>query len=88
MAHLDLRNRGFGLAVELKNITGEDNLENYQKQIWNLFEPFFENNLQDNSRDSQNYLNDELGEDFETPEGRLLFRNHRIRERDSSLTFK
>lgn len=86
-AYLLLKN-SFGNALELKSRTEEDELENYQIKIWNLFKPFFDNNLKDNPINPQNYLNDNLNQDFETQEGKLFFRNHRVRERDSSITFK
>lgn len=88
LAYLDLRNRGYGNAVEIKNIIEKKELENYQKNIWNLFSPFFDSELKDISTNSQNFFNDDLNQDFETQEGKLLFKNHRIRERDSKITFK
>ncbi|MEK7724934.1 MAG: HNH endonuclease [Acidobacteriota bacterium] len=87
-ASLDLRNRGWGSAENITNLLSKNELKSYQIKIWNLFKPFFENDLRNSEKDYQFYLNDDLSEDFESKEGKLLFRNHRIRERDSSLTHK
>ena len=78
----------FGGAYEIEKKLPKESLENYQLKIWKLFEPFFNPNLIDNSRYSQNFLNDELNEDFESSEGKLLFKLHRERERDGLITYQ
>ena len=88
LGNLDFRNRGWGNAESLTNIVNEQSIESIQTEIWNLFKPFFNHNLILSSKDYQTFLNDELENDFESKEGKELFRKHRIRERDSSLTYK
>jgi len=88
LGKLDFRNRGWGAAENLNNIADENKIENIQIEIWDLFKPYFNQNLQESSKDYQTFLNDELEQDFESKEGKELFRKHRIRERDSSLTLK
>lgn len=88
LSNLDFRNRGWGNAVKLKSIIDTEDLEPFQIEIWNKFRPFFDNELNDNPKNYQEYFNDELETDFETQEGKLLFREHRIRERDSWITYK
>jgi len=83
---LNFRNRGWGNAQKLVAMTGEDQLEVFQKHIWNLFKPFMNPNLNSNIRNYESFFNDELNVDFESNEGKLQFRLHRIRERDSKLT--
>lgn len=88
LGNLDFRNRGWGNAESLSNITNNKTIENIQIEIWNLFKPYFHHNLKENLKDYQTFFNDELEEDFGSKEGKELFRNHRIRERDSTLTYK
>jgi len=88
LSKLDFRNHGWGNAENLTKLNLKEDLEKYQIEIWELFKPFFNPDLAENLKDYQQYLNDELDKDFETKEGKLLFRNHRIRERDSSISHK
>lgn len=83
---VDLRNRGWGNAELLSNVVPNTDLERTQNELWELFLPFFDHTRLNNSKDHQTFLNDELNQDFETKEGKELFRNHRIRERDSSIS--
>lgn len=86
--NLDFRNRGWGNAESLTNITDFRTVEKLQIEVWNLFEPHFNHELKENLRDYQTFFNDELEQDFSSKEGKELFRKHRIRERDSSLTYR
>lgn len=88
LGKLDLRNRGWGNAESLNNITDLKTIEKLQIEIWNLFKPYFNHELKENLRDYQTFFNDELEQDFGSKEGKELFRKHRIRERDSSLTYR
>lgn len=88
LSKLDFRNHGWGNAEKLTKINLKEDLEKYQIEIWDLFKPFLNPDLAENLKDYQQYFNDELDKDFETKEGKLLFRNHRIRERDSSISHK
>lgn len=88
LGKLDFRNRGWGNAESLNNIVEENKIENIQIEIWNLFKPYFNHSLKQSSKDYHTFLNDELEQDFESKEGKELFRKHRIRERDSSLTYR
>jgi 5-methylcytosine-specific restriction protein A len=88
LSNLDFRNRGWGNAVKLTEIADSDQIGNIQLDLWNLFKPYFTNDLKENQKDYQNFFNDELNRDFESKEGKELFRQHRIRERDSSLTYE
>ena len=85
---LDFRNRGWGNAESLTNITDLKTVERIQIEVWNLFKPYFNHKLKDNLRDYQTFFNDELEQDFSSKEGKELFRQHRIRERDSTLTYR
>ncbi|MEB8346901.1 HNH endonuclease [Flavobacteriaceae bacterium KMM 6898] len=87
LTQFNFNNRGWGKAEKLNNIiTNPLDLENVQKSLWNMFLPYMETDLVDNSNSYHNFLNDELNEDFETEEGKELFRKHRILERDSRIT--
>lgn len=86
LSKLDFRNHGWGNAENLTKLNLKEDLEKYQIELWKLFRPFFNLDLRENPKDYQQYFNDELSKDFETKEGKLLFRNHRIRERDSSIS--
>lgn len=88
LSELDFRNHGWGNAENLTNLNLNEDLEKYQTELWELFKPFFNPDLAKNQKDYQQYFNDELSKDFDTKEGRLLFRNHRIRERDSSISHR
>jgi len=88
LSKLDFRNHGWGNAENLTNLKLKEDLEKYQIEIWKLFKPFLNPDLAENLKDYQQYFNDELDKDFESKEGKLLFRNHRIRERDSSISHK
>lgn len=88
LSKLDFRNRAWGNAELMTNLIAETELEKYQRNLWELFKPFMSHNLKENEKDYQTYFNDELSKDFETKEGRLLFRNHRIRERDGSISHR
>jgi len=88
LSKLDFRNRGWGNAVQLNEIAEKTEIENIQIDLWNLFKPYFSNDLKENQKDYQSFFNDELNRDFESKEGKELFRQHRVRERDSSLTFE
>lgn len=87
LSKLDFRNNGWGDAVEIKNIAKTDNIKNIQNEIFNIFKPFAQQKLDENKNFNQSFYNDELNEDFESKEGKELFRLHRIRERDSKLTY-
>jgi 5-methylcytosine-specific restriction enzyme A len=85
----DFTNRGWGNAVQLNEVAEMDEISNIQLDLWNQFKPYFNNNdLKENPKDYQSFFNDELSQDFESNEGKELFRQHRVRERDSSLTFE
>jgi len=86
-AYIDLRN-SFGNNLNLKVKLSGKALENYQKSIWNLFTPYFNPDLNDNSGYVEMFRNDELNEDYQTTEGKILYRQHRTYERDSSITHK
>lgn len=86
--NLDFRNRGWGNAESLTNITDFKTVEKIQIEIWNLFRPYFNHELKENLKDYQTFFNDELEQDFGSKEGKELFRKHRIRERDSTLTYR
>jgi 5-methylcytosine-specific restriction protein A len=86
LSKLDFRNRGWGNAVQLSEIADRNETGNIQLDLWNLFKPYFSHNLKENQKDYQSFFNDELSKDFESAEGKELFRQHRVRERDSSLT--
>ncbi|MDI6047021.1 HNH endonuclease [Flavobacterium yafengii] len=88
LGNLDFRNRGWGNAENLDNITDSKTIVDIQIEIWNLFKPFINHDLEENIDVYQTFLNDELDQDFGSKEGKELYRKHRIRERDSSLTFK
>jgi len=88
LSKLDFRNRAWGNAELMTNLINENELNNYQQNLWELFEPFISHKLKENEKDYQMYFNDEFNRDFETKEGKLLFRNHRIRERDGSISHK
>ena len=86
LSRIDFRNKAWGDAKLITELIDKNELEKYQRNLWELFKPFMSHKLNENQKDFQTYLNDELGKDFETKEGRLLFRNHRVRERDSSIS--
>lgn len=88
LSKLDFRNRGWGNAVKLNEIADKDEIVNIQIDLWNLFKPYLSHDLKENQKDYQSFFNDELSQDFESKEGKELFRQHRVRERDSSLTFE
>lgn len=88
LGKLDFRNRGWGNAVKLNEIAGKDEIGNIQLDLWNLFKPYLTHDLKENQKDYQSFFNDELSQDFESKEGKELFRQHRVRERDSLLTFE
>jgi len=88
LSKLDFRNRGWGNAVKLNEIADKDEIGNIQLDLWNLFKPYLTHDLKENQKDYQSFFNDELNQDFESKEGKELFRQHRVRERDSSLTFE
>jgi 5-methylcytosine-specific restriction enzyme A len=88
LGELDFRNRGWGNAVQLNEVAGSDEIESIQLDLWNLFKPYFTHDLKENQKDYQSFFNDELNKDFQSKEGKELFRQHRVRERDSSLTFE
>lgn len=86
LSGIDLRNRGWGNAELLSNLLPESELNTAKEQLWRLFQPFVSNNLRSSSKYDHTFLNDELNLDFESEEGKELYRKHRVRERDSSLT--
>ncbi|NIJ45276.1 putative HNH restriction endonuclease [Wenyingzhuangia heitensis] len=88
LGKIDFRNRGWGNAESFKNIANQKTIEKIQVELWNLFKPYFNHKLKQNLKDYQTYFNDELEQDFGTKEGKELFRKHRVRERDSSLTYR
>src|SRR5690606_34587511 len=80
LSQFSLQNKGWGRAERLDYIIEDpDSLVNVQKQLWDLFRPYFNNDLQDNLADFQSFLNDELDVDFASKEGKEMFRQHRIR---------
>ena len=87
-ANLDFRNRGWGNAESLTNIADLKTIERIQIEVWNLFKPYLNHELKENLRDYQTFFNDELEQDFNSKEGKELFRKHRIRERDGTLTYR
>ena len=83
---IDLRNKGWGNAVLLNTLVTEKELHSLQRDLWDHFTPLMKSDLEAPERDKESYYNDELSKDFSTIEGKELFRLHRIRERDSSIT--
>ena len=83
---VDFRNRGWGNAVPLSKLPLLHDIEVYQKDIWKLFGPHMQLELDNNNSEFDIYLNDELDKDFESKEGKELYKLHRVRERDSTLT--
>ena len=88
LSKIDLRNRGWGDAELLSNLIQHKELNNVKEQLWRLFQPFMLNSLRSSSKHDHTFLNDELNNDFETEEGKELYRKHRVRERDSSLSLE
>ncbi|WP_024482426.1 HNH endonuclease [Cellulophaga baltica] len=88
LGKLDFRNRGWGNAESLTSITDFETVNKIQKEIWDLFKPYFNHKLKKNLRGYAAFFNDELEQDFGSNEGKEFFAKHRIRERDSTLTFK
>lgn len=76
----------FGYPIRIQNRVELDQLEHFQAQVLSAFRPFCAHGLADNSAIRDLLDNDELERDFQSPEGKLLFRLHRTRERDSRLT--
>lgn len=83
--NIDLRN-SFGHTIKLSERLPAGELEPFQRAVWNQFEPFISHGLVDNAVSRHLLENDELERDFESQEGKELFRQHRVRERDSRLT--
>jgi predicted HNH restriction endonuclease len=82
---IDLVN-SFGYTIPIKDRVERGRVQDVQNSVWSLFEPLMKHGLGENSSDRHLVDNDELERDFEGHEGRLLFRQHRLRERDSRLT--
>lgn len=85
LSALDFRNRAWGNAEKLSTLVDADNLEKYQIDLWNLFQPYLLPDLFNGLPITSYFENDTLDLDFESAEGKQKFIIHRKRERDSEI---
>lgn len=72
----------FGSAKKITKLAKNEDIEIYQKELWSLFQPFFEHGLNPSSNDIMGGSDEE---DIEVKEGNVILKQHLVKERNNSI---
>lgn len=81
LAEIGFKNM-FGSAKKITKLAKKEDIEIYQKELWSLFQPFFEHGLNYCSNDIQSGSD---GEDIKVKEGNSILKQHLVKERNNSI---